>query len=129
MKDAAVITTVTRSQQPFLRGDMVARGAHINAVGAILPGRAEVASDVVSRCTQIVSDSPPQAQKLSSELIGQLGANPRNWARVQSLGHLVQAQQRRRADDDLTLLKSLGTGVLDLSVGIDVYRKVVNAGS
>jgi len=28
----------------------------------------------------------------------------------------------------LTLLKSLGTGVLDLSVGIEVYRKVVNAG-
>ena len=71
---------------------------------------------------------PAQAQKLSSELIGHLGANPRNWSRVHSLGHLVEAKQRRRADDDLTLLKSLGTGVLDLSVGIEVYRKVVNAG-
>ena len=37
---------------------------------------------------------------------------------MHSLGHLVEAKQRRRADDDLTLLKSLGTGVLDLSVGI-----------
>jgi len=127
--DAAIITTVTRSQQPFLRSEMIARGAHINAVGAILPGRAEVASDVVARCTQIVSDSPPQAQKLSSELIGQLGANPRNWSRVQSLGHLVEAKQRRRTADDLTLLKSLGTGVLDLSIGSDVYRKVVNTGA
>jgi len=128
VKDAPIITTVTRSKEPFLRADMIARGAHINAVGAILPGRAEVASDVLSRCTQIVSDSPAQAQKLSSELIGHLGANPRNWSRVHSLGHLVEAKQRRRADDDLTLLKSLGTGVLDLSVGIEVYRKVVNAG-
>jgi len=128
VKDAPIITTVTRSKEPFLRADMIARGAHINAVGAILPGRAEVASDVLSRCTQIVSDSPAQAQKLSSELISHLGANPRNWSRVHSLGHLVEAKQRRRADDDLTLLKSLGTGVLDLSVGIEVYRKVVNAG-
>ena len=125
---ASIITTVTRSKEPFLRSDMIARGAHINAVGAILPGRAEVGPDVVSRCTQIVSDSPAQAQRLSDELIGQLGANPKHWSRVQSLGHLVEVKQMRRASDDLTLLKSLGTGVLDLSVGIEVYRKVVNAG-
>jgi ornithine cyclodeaminase len=125
---ASIITTVTRSKEPFLRSEMIARGTHINAVGAILPGRAEVGPDVVSRCTQIVSDSPAQAQRLSSELIGQLGANPKNWSRVQSLGHLVEAKQKRRVEDDLTLLKSLGTGVLDLSVGIEVYRKVVSAG-
>lgn len=121
VKDAPIITTVTRAKEPFLHAGMIARGAHINAVGAILPGRAELATDVIARCTRIVSDSPAQAQKLSSELTGHL-------ERMQSLGELVVSKQKRKVDDDLTLLKSLGTGVLDLSVGIEVYRKVVNAG-
>ena len=107
---------------------MIERGAHINAVGAILPSRAELSSDVVERCTQIVSDSPAQAEKLSHELIGALGSDPQKWNAVGFLGELVTSEGRRRSADDLTLLKSLGTGVLDLSVGIEVYRRIVPLG-
>jgi ornithine cyclodeaminase len=116
VKDVPIITTVTRAKEAFLHSDMVRRGTHINAVGAILPGRAELSPDVVARCTQIVSDSPANARKVSSELEG-------HFDRVRSLGELVDARGTRRTADDLTLLKSLGTGVLDLAVGIEVYRK------
>jgi ornithine cyclodeaminase len=119
VRGASIITTVTRAKEPFLESGMITRGAHINAVGAILPGRAELAPDVLPRCTRIVSDSPAQAQKLSQELLGQ--------ERVESLADLVATKRKRNSDDDLTLLKSLGTGVLDLSVGIEVYKRV-NAG-
>lgn len=121
VRNAPIITTITRAKEPFLHAAMISRGAHINAVGAILPGRAEIAADVVVRCSQIVSDSPAQAQKLSTELARH------DWSKVRSLGDLVVAKQTRKPDDDLTLLKSLGTGVLDLSVGIEVYRKRINA--
>lgn len=119
VRGASIITTITRAKEPFLEAGMITRGAHINAVGAILPGRAELAPDVLPRCARIVSDSPAQAQKLSQELMGQ--------NRVESLADLVATQRKRSNDDDLTLLKSLGTGVLDLSVGIEVYKRV-NAG-
>lgn len=117
VKNAPIITTVTRAKEPFLHASMISRGAHINAVGAILPGRVEIAPDVVARCTQIVSDSPAQAQKLSTELAGM------DWSKVRSLGELVVGKEGRSANDDLTLLKSLGTGILDLSLGIEIYRK------
>jgi ornithine cyclodeaminase len=122
VKEASIVTTVTRAKGAFLRADMIARGTHINAVGAILPGRAEIAPDVVARCTRIVSDSPEQAKKLSTDLIDFFQSDPQGWNRVQSLAELVATNRRRARDDDLTLLKSLGTGVLDLSVGIEVYR-------
>ena len=125
VRSASIITTITRAREPFLQSAMIERGTHINAVGAILPGRAELAADVVGRCTQIVSDSPPQAQKLSQELIGAFGSDPEKWKAVFFLGELVTSAGARRNADDLTLLKSLGTGVLDLSVGIEVYRRVV----
>ena len=124
VRAASIITTITRARDPFLHSAMIERGAHINAVGAILPGRAEVAADVVGRCTQIVSDSPPQAQKLSQELIGAFGSDPEKWKDVFFLGELVTSVGSRRSTDDLTLLKSLGTGVLDLSLGLEVYRRV-----
>src|SRR5262245_31486607 len=117
VKDVPIVTTVTRAKEPFLHPDMLTRGTHINAVGAILPGRAELSPGVVARCTQIVSDSPANARKVSSELEGY-------FDRVRSLGELVEARGTRNAGDDLTLLKSLGTGVLDLAVGIEVYRKM-----
>ncbi len=126
VRGASIITTITRARDPFLQSAMIERGTHINAVGAILPGRAELSSDVVARCTQIVSDSPAQAQKLSQELIGVLGSDPDKWNTVGFLGELVTSGGERRNADDLTLLKSLGTGVLDLSVGIEIYKRVAS---
>lgn len=128
VRDMPIVTTVTRAKEAFLHTGMVAAGTHINAVGAILPGRAEIAADVVSRCTVLASDSPAQAQKLSTELISHLGADPDNWSAVQSLGAIVEARRKRKPSDDLTLMKGLGTGVLDLSVGIEIYRKFVGRG-
>src|SRR5437867_3919054 len=124
VRGASIITTITRARDPFLHSGMIQRGTHINAVGAILPGRAELSSDVIVRCTQIVSDSPPQAQKLSQELIAVFGSDPDKWNAVGFLGELVISAGKRSSGDDLTLLKSLGTGVLDLSLGIEIYRRV-----
>jgi alanine dehydrogenase len=125
---APIVTTATRARAPFLTASMVARGAHINAIGAITPGGAEVAPDVVARCGTVATDSVAQAQKLSSELIGSFGTSPHGWTRVQSLAALVASGRGRAAGDDLTLFKSLGTGISDLSLGLEIYRRAVTAG-
>src|SRR5712692_10412651 len=87
--DASIVTVVTRATEPVLRAEMIVRGAHVNAVGAIVPSRAEIARDVLERCSRIVVDSVPQAQKLSRELIEFFGlADGEGWKRVESLAHL-----------------------------------------
>jgi ornithine cyclodeaminase len=128
VRDAPIVTLITRARAPFLTADMVARGAHINAVGAITPGGAEVAADVLARCGQVVADSVPQAQRLSSELIGFFGAPPGRWEGVRSLAAIVAEGKGRGANDDLTLFKSLGMGISDLSLGVELYRKAMSAG-
>jgi alanine dehydrogenase len=128
VKGASIITVVTRATEPIVTADMVNRGAHINAVGAIVPSRAEVAADAIARCTQIVADSIPQAQKLSRELIEFFAADIARWSSVKSLANLVAAGQSRDASDDLTLFKSLGMGISDLSLGIELYKKAVASG-
>src|SRR5205807_6477505 len=103
---ASIITVATRATEPILTAGMIAKGAHINAIGAIVPSRAEIARDVLERCDQIVVDSVPQAQKLSRELMDFFGAaDQEGWKQVRSLADLVAAGESRRAGDDLTLFK------------------------
>jgi alanine dehydrogenase len=128
VRDAPIITTVTRATEPFLKGDLVARGAHVNAVGAIVLTGAEVAADLVARCSRIVVDSVPQAQRLSRELIGRFGSDPSGWASVESLSAVVAAGTPRSDAVDLTLFKALGMGVSDLALGMNVYRTAVERG-
>lgn len=128
LKDAPIVTVATRATEPIIAADMCASGTHINAIGAIVPSRAEIAADVLARSTQIVADSVPQAQKLSRELIAYFGTDSSNWGAVQSLASLVAARRPRSESDDLTLFKALGMGISDLSLGIELYRKALALG-
>lgn len=126
---ASIITIVTRATAPVVSADMVARGAHINAIGAIVPSRAEVASNVLERSSRIVVDSVPQAQKLSRELMGFFGTPVQEgWKRVEPLSAVVAARKPRNPSDDITLFKSLGMGISDLALGMELYRKAIESG-
>jgi alanine dehydrogenase len=127
VEGASIITLATRAKDPILSADMVERGAHINSVGAIVPSRAEVTSDVLSRSSRIVTDSVPQARKLSRELIDFLGSDDARWKTVQPLSTIVSERFPRSEADDLTLFKSLGVGISDLSLGIQLYRDAVSS--
>jgi alanine dehydrogenase len=126
--EAPIITVVTRATEPILFADMVSRGAHINAVGAITPERAEIARDTLERCDQVVVDTIPSAQRLSRELIEYFGAAASGWGPVKSLASVVAAGRPRDVNDDLTLFKSLGMGISDLALGIELYHRAAQRG-
>lgn len=129
VKGASIITVVTRATEPVLNGSMVARGAHVNAVGAIVPSRAEVDKTVLERSSRIVVDSLPQAQKLSRELMEFFGAQgEEGWKRVESLSAVVAGRVPRASSDDITLFKSLGMGISDLALGMELYRRAIEQG-
>ena len=125
IEGAGVVTVATRATQPIVTSAMLSRGAHINTIGAIVPSRAELAADVLARANKIVADSVPQARKLSRELIEFFGDVAAAWERVESLASVVQKSQPRSLDQDLTVFKSLGMGVSDLALGIEIYRQAI----
>ena len=123
VRDASIVTLVTRATAPFLSSPMVARGAHINAVGAITPERAELEQDVVARAGQIVVDSVPAVQRLSREFIEHFGPPGPAWDAVMPLCRIVADGKGRQAGDDLTLFKAMGVGISDLSLGSVIYSR------
>jgi len=127
---APIVTTVTRAREPFLKPSMLARGAHLNAVGAILPHSAELEQDVFSRVGFIGVDDVPNAQKASRELIDYFdkGEGRGNWNRVRPLGKIIINNERPPGDCDITLFKSMGMGISDLTVGALAYRRAIERG-
>ncbi|MCJ2187624.1 ornithine cyclodeaminase family protein [Novosphingobium beihaiensis] len=124
---AAIVTTVTRAREPFLTADMVAPGTHINAVGAITGERQELAQDVFPRASVIAADDPGAVRRLSSELIRYLG-DAGDWSTVRPLADVVAGAASRPQSCDLTIFKSMGMGISDLSLGVEIYRRARAAG-
>jgi len=118
--DAPIVTLITRAKEPFLTHDMPARGAHINAMGAITPEHREFAPALLQRCAVVAVDSVEQAKTLSGELIAAWGGD---FARpgFAALSERVASGARRPEHADLTLFKSLGVGIADLALAEALY--------
>ena len=129
VRGAAVVTVATRATEPMVDAAMLSRGTHVNAIGAIVSARAEIAQDVFRRATCVTADTVSSAQKLSREMIEFYGKpDDARWSAVLPLSQIVSTQRKRIAADDITLFKSLGMGISDLALGIELYRRAVAQG-
>lgn len=127
--DAAdIVTLVTRARAPVITRDMLARGVHLNAVGAITPERVEFEPALLERATMTGADSVPQVRRLSQEFMTAFGEDEAQWTRLQPLSALIARDERRPADADLSVFKAMGMGISDLSLGIEIFRRVRDAG-
>ena len=126
---ATLVTVVTRAQNAFLKSSMLPAGVHLNAVGAILPANAELHQDVVARAGFIAVDDVAGVQKASRELIDffEKGEGKGQWNHVHSLGKMIADGDRPPASADLTMFKSMGMGISDLSVAILAYERARKA--
>ncbi|MFM1987135.1 MAG: ornithine cyclodeaminase Ocd [Pseudomonadota bacterium] len=125
---APLVTIVTRAKDPFVSAAMLARGAHVNAVGAILPANAELLPDVLERAGSIVVDDVPNAQKASRELMDRFGGE-RGWSAVRAIGDVIRSGRPARPEGgDLSLFKSVGMGLSDLAVATMAFERAVERG-
>lgn len=115
---APVVTVVTRATEPFLTANMLAKGAHLNAVGAILPANAEFAQDVFARAGIVAVDDLPNVQKSSREFIDYYEKGGRGWASVRGIADVIAKGDGRPAGCDISLFKAVGMGISDLSMAI-----------
>jgi ornithine cyclodeaminase len=108
---------------------MVARGAHVNAAGAITPERREFAQDLFARATQVAVDTLPAVRELSAEFIDWYdGTQGGDWSKVQRICDVVAAERRRLAGTDISLFKPMGMGISDVSLGIEILRRAEASG-
>jgi ornithine cyclodeaminase/alanine dehydrogenase-like protein (mu-crystallin family) len=109
-----VIVTATTSKMPVLRGEWLAPGAHINAVGAPRPDWRELDDEVLRRARLYV-DSREAARTESGDV--RAAGEP-----VAELGEVAAGTKPgRQSADEITVFKSLGLAVEDV-VSADLGR-------
>ncbi|MDE0059832.1 MAG: hypothetical protein OXI22_01690 [Defluviicoccus sp.] len=121
--DAPIVTAITNATEPFLDAAMLAPGAHLNAMGAIVPVRVEFAQDVFERCSVIAVDTVDGVRALSAEFRERFGEDDARWQAVRPISRLVAEDRRRPSGCDLTLFKAVGMGLSDLALGIEVLAR------
>lgn len=123
VKEAPIVTIVTRATEPVLFSAMVARGAHVNAMGAITPERQEFEPALLARCATVMVDSVAQVRQLSSEFNAFFGDDDASWRKVRTIAEVAQGGAARPHGADLTLAKPMGVGISDLSLAIEILRR------
>lgn len=127
LEGAPIVTTITRATDPFMTPELMQDCRHINAVGAILPAKAELEQDVMRAADMIVVDDLQNAHKGSRELRELLGTDIDTW-QVPTLSRLLVDAQSRPDNATLTVFKGMGMGMSDLAVARRVYEQASQQG-
>jgi ornithine cyclodeaminase/alanine dehydrogenase-like protein (mu-crystallin family) len=114
---ADVVCTATSASEPFVELQWLAAGAHINAAGAFPDGKSrELSSDTVAAARLFVDRRESTLNESGDYRVAaaERGLGPDHI--VGELGELLNGTvPGRRAEDELTLFKSMGIAVEDLA--------------
>ena len=113
---ADIVCTTTTAREPIVRREWLARGAHVNAVGASIPTARELDTDVIAAASLFVDRRESTLNESGDYLfaVEEAGIGPEHI--LAELGDLlIGAHPGRTSDDELTLFKSLGIAVEDLA--------------
>jgi ornithine cyclodeaminase len=128
-KDMPIVTIVTNSTVPFLTADMMAKGSHLNAMGAIVAARTEFTDDIFDRADMIAVDNLGTIKHMSAEFVAHFnGDDDPGWNNVRTISELIRDDLTRPEGADITLFKAMGMGLSDLSLAIDIYRRARTEG-
>lgn len=123
VRDADIVITVTNAREPVLRGDWLAPGTHLNAVGANFPHRRELDDATLERVSRLVVDSKEQSQREAGDLIIPFARNPQRWEQVDELHQVISgARPGRQSREEITLFKSNGIALWDVATAARVYE-------
>jgi alanine dehydrogenase len=127
---ADIIVLVTSSPTPVLESGWVKPGAHVISVGATRPTQREMDPDLVARARLFV-DSRAAALVESGDVV--MGIQEGRFGEdhiVAELGELIAgtAPAGRRTDAEITIFKSLGLAVEDVTAADLAYRRAVERG-
>lgn len=121
--DMPLVTLITNSTEPFLTADMLAKGTHLNAMGAIVPSRVEFTDDVFARADLIAVDSLRSVRDLSTEFRTHYGDDEDAWGDVRTIASVIAADENLPDGADITLFKAMGMGLSDLALAIEILKR------
>ena len=129
VRKSQIVTTITSSREPVLKGEWLQAGVHMNAAGGNMLLRREIDDEAVMRSDRIVIDSIEQSKIESGEFLSVIQTGRRHWEDFAELRDVVAGlKPGRTSPSEITLFKSLGVALEDVAIGKLVYERAVQRG-
>jgi ornithine cyclodeaminase len=127
--EADILCTATTSSTPVFSDSDVKPGCHINAIGSFTPQMQELPEETVSRALLVV-DSREAAWAEAGDLIIARKRGLITEASIHAeIGEIVAGTKPgRTSSDQVTLFKSVGNAVQDVSVGARILEEAKKKG-
>ena len=123
--DADIICTTTASPMPVVLGELIKKGAHINAVGSCTPATRELDTAAILNA-KLYTDKYESIYNESGDFIipKKEGAITDDHVKGE-LGEVITGVKKgRETNDEITLFKSLGIAIEDIYAANFVYQTI-----
>jgi alanine dehydrogenase len=125
VRSSQIVTTMTASKEPVLKGEWLQPGQHVNAAGGNSLLRREVDDQAILRADCVVVDSIEQCKIEAGEFAGVIETGRRHWEEFSELRDIAGGKPGRRQSTDITVFKSLGIALEDVAIGKLVYEQAI----
>ncbi|RMX20982.1 ornithine cyclodeaminase family protein [Legionella jordanis] len=124
LKEADIICTATSSTEPLIHLNDIKPNAHINAIGSHTREMQEISADVLAKAL-IVVDQKKAALAEAGEIIAAVGSKTISKTNLKELGRLLLMKSTSTYKEKLTVFKSVGLAIQDISIAEAVYKNAV----
>jgi ornithine cyclodeaminase/alanine dehydrogenase-like protein (mu-crystallin family) len=122
--EADIVTLITSAKDPIVNGDWFKPGTHINGVGSHAPTMRELDTKTVQK-SKVVCDLVEACSVEAGDFIIPVNDGEYHWEDIHgSLGDVITEKVvGRESVEEITLFKSVGLAIQDISVAFHVYNK------
>ncbi len=124
VRQSDIVSCVTTSTAPVVKGAWLKPGAHVDLAGAFKPSMRETDSEVIARASVYV-DTRHGAEVEAGDLLQARDEGKFDFADIRGdLFDLCRGTAKGRSSaDEITLFKSAGTAIEDLATAVMLYQK------
>jgi alanine dehydrogenase len=124
VKGCDIVIAASAAKTPIVMGDWISPGTHINGIGSHTPDARELDEKTIKK-SKIVVDSMEAALREAGDLLIPMANGVIRQDHIYAeLGELVLGRKPGRDnDDEITLFKSQGLAIEDVSTAKAVYEK------
>ena len=127
LEGADIVITATNSRAPVFDGNWLKQGIHITSIanGDRTRPRQEIDDKTLRRAATIFITSKETVCINESDIFRALRDKIASWDRVQEISSLLLGKVPGRTDENqITLYKLQGIGIMDVAVGARAYEKI-----
>jgi ornithine cyclodeaminase len=121
--DADVVSVATLTHAPLVRGAWLKPGTHVDLVGAFTPAMREADDDAI-RLSRVVVDTRAGMRESGDIAVPLTTGVIAEKDIAGDLFGIAGGSVRRETADEITLFKSVGNAIEDLSAAIAVWRRL-----